>query len=498
MPGTDFFLITASLEPLFEIIFRPPFFAAIFIFFTFLYLAHKLKTISNLKAENNKLINSLQKLEEQAKLILKNDMDIKLYQQEIEGPKKKISFLRKLLAATSHLLDKDSLFEKINSAFIEELGFKKSLILDFNNFEEITSSDFQSPEIEAIKNILLPKKAFLKEKSILSPEDQICKIISSKLGLKNVLIALIKTQNKAHAVFAVAGLIDSELIKRYVKESFLIICMYLAKCLDSIELFEQVYKTKEELENKIKIRTKELALSLQKVETISKTKSDFISSVSHELRTPLTSVKGFSSLLADEKFGTLPDEAKKRLIKVVENVDKLMDIVNTLLDISRIESGKREINIAPYDLVLLIKNVAEFLEPQSRSKNIKILLNTPENLFVYMDKDLIERVLINLINNAIKFTPTEGKITISCQEDREKAITSVADTGYGIAVQDLEKIFREFYRVAEVEQKSIKGSGLGLSLVKKIIDSHGQKIWVESELRKGSCFFFTLQRKKNG
>lgn len=474
------------------------FFAALFILTIVLYIARKLKTISDLQKRNETLTDSLRKLDQQAKLILKNDMDIRFCQQEIDGPISKLNLIRKLMSSTLPLLNKEEIFAQINLGFIEELGFEKSLVLDFDNFETIQNKGFKPEEINLIKTILLPKKHLFKEKQIFAPESETSKIICAKLNIKNILIAPIKTENKIHGIFAAADLIDVILISEHIKESFLIICMYLAKCLDSIELFEQIYRTKEELENKIKNRTKELAASLKNVETISKTKSDFISSVSHELRTPLTSVKGFSWLLADEKFGKLPDEAKKRLNKIVENVDKLMDIVNTLLDISRIESGKMKINIIPHDCAFLIKSVAEFFEPQSQSKNITITLDIPESLPVYMDKNLIERVLINLLNNALKFTPEKGKIKISCQDKGQKAIIAVADTGYGISEEDLEKVFQEFYRVKDMEQKAIKGSGLGLSLVKKIIDSHKGKVWVESKLGEGTVFSFTLEKKKNG
>lgn len=457
----------------------------------------KLKIISKLKEENEALGNSLQKLDQQAKLILKNDMDIKLYQQEIEGPNNNLQLLRKFISSTAHLLDKEYLFGKINSDFIQEFGFEKSLILTFDSLEKTWAIGFKSEETDFIKIFLSGKKQLLKEKKILMPDSEACKTISARLKTKT-LIAPIKNKNRLCGFFLVAGIIESESIKDYFLESFFILCLYLGKCLDSIDLFEQVYRTKEDLENKIRNRTRELALSLQRLEAISKAKSDFISSVSHELRTPLTSVKGFSSLLAGERFGKLPNEAKIRLNKVVENVDKLMDIVNTLLDISRIESGKMEINIIPHDTVTLIKNVAAFFEPQSQSKNIEIKLNTPESLSVYMDKSLIERVLINILNNALKFTPPGGKIKITCQSKEEKAIISIADNGYGIKDEDQEKIFQEFYRVKDMETKAIKGSGLGLSLVKRIIDSHKEKIWVHSEINKGTTFSFTLQKVKNG
>jgi signal transduction histidine kinase len=285
-------------------------------------------------------------------------------------------------------------------------------------------------------------------------------------------------------------------VRRAEKEIFSIICMYLGQCLDNIQLFEEIYNAKDELEKKVKERTNELVKSLREIEAISRAKSDFISNVSHELRTPLTSVKGFSSLLVAEKFGKLPEEAKKRLETIDENVDKLVNMVNTLLDIARIESGKTEVKIAPADIAKSIRDSGEFLSPQMQTKAIKLVLDIPDTLLVYMDKNLIDQVFINLIGNAVKFTPNEGQITISAKVNGNQAIIAVSDTGYGIEKENLEKIFQEFFRVDNTINVQAKGTGLGLSLVKRIIEIHKEKIWAESETGKGSTFYFTLKLAK--
>ena len=198
-----------------------------------------------------------------------------------------------------------------------------------------------------------------------------------------------------------------------------------------------------------------------------------------------------------EKFGTLPGEARKRLIKIDENVNKLMAIVNTLLDISRIESGKMEVKIAPFEITKLIREVVDFLSPQAQAKRIELAFELPESLNAYLDKNLIERVLINLINNAIKFTLSGGKITLRCIREDKQAIVSVSDTGCGMKEDDLGKVFQEFFRTSHPSVTEIEGSGLGLSLVKRIIDIHKEKIWVESKLGKGTTFSFTLRIVQN-
>jgi len=238
--------------------------------------------------------------------------------------------------------------------------------------------------------------------------------------------------------------------------------------------------------------------SLREIEKISKMKSDFISSVSHELRTPLTSVKGFSSLLVGERFGKLPEDAKERLIKIDENVNKLMDIVNTLLDIARIESRKVEVKIAPLDLAKLVKDTGDFLMPQIEAKKIHFKQEIPEQLMVFADKTLLERVFINLLGNALKFTPVEGVIKVGCERRKNEVVVSVCDSGCGMSQEDLGKLFQEFFRASNTINSQVKGTGLGLSLVKRIIDTHKEKIWVESEPNKGTTFFFTLRGAEHG
>ena len=458
-----------------------------------IYLMKKMSDLSTLKAEAESLNETLRDLDQQAKLIIKSDMELKLYQREIEDEFNKLALIKSFILSSMHILDNEKIFTQIDRKVINDLGFKRGLILGFNDLGIKVNVDFGPKEIVAVKNTLQHKKEALKTAALLDQDSEICKQLVQEINLKDTLITAVKAREQVYAIFILSDLLVSEKIKKSEGEACLILCMYLGRCLDNIELFESLYHSKDDLERKIKERTNELVKSLRAIQVANKAKSDFISSVSHELRTPLTSVKGFSSLLVDEKFGKLPPEAKERLTKIDDNVDKLMDIVNTLLDISRIESGKMEAKIAPYDIAQLAKDVTDFLSPQSQAKKISLALDFPEKVNAFLDKNLIERVLINLINNSIKFTPEGGAITVGCKKDEHAVTVSVADTGYGMEREDLEKVFQEFFRVNNPANQKIKGSGLGLSLVKRIIDTHKEKIWVESEVGKGTTFYFTLR-----
>lgn len=465
------------------------------VIFLVFFLWTKLQMISILKNNISHLNQTIEELDHQAKLIVKSDMELKLYQNEVDDKLNKLTLLKNLILSSVHILDREELFAQINEKIINDIGFRKGLILSLKNDQIKFNAGFNPAEIAAVKNFILHWKEALASNILLTEDSEICKDLASDLGSHYFLMSPLSARENIHAVFIVSDFIFSTDIRAGEKEIFSIICMYLGQCLDNVQLFEDMYQAKDELEKKIKERTNELVKSLREIEVISKTKSDFISSVSHELRTPLTSVKGFSSLLIAEKFGQLPPEAKKRLEKIDSNVNKLVDMVNILLDISRIESGKTEVKIAPGDIIKLINEVGDLLSPQMQAKNISFKIEAPGILNVYMDKNLIERVFINLINNSLKFTPQNGKIIVQCAIKENKALISVADTGCGIPKDDLEKVFQEFYRTRVTE--GIQGTGLGLSLVKKIIDTHKEKIWVTSELEKGTTFYFTLRLGEN-
>jgi signal transduction histidine kinase len=423
-------------------------------------------------------------------------MELKLYQEEEEDKLDKLTFLKNLILSSISILDREDLFSQINEKTINDLGFRKGVILNFNDLGVKVNVNFEPGELEKIRNFFLHKKQMLTTIPLLAYETETGKEITTLFQSKEFLIALIRAK-EIHAIFIVNNVLPQTETTVAEKTIFSILCMYLGQCLDNIKLFEELYNEKVQLENKIKERTSELVKTLREIEVISKAKSDFISSVSHELRTPLTSVKGFSSLLVEEKFGVLPPEAKKRLQKIDENVNKLVDMVNMLLDIARIESGKTEVKIAPADVVRLIKDVGDFLSPQMQSKKLDFAVETPESLYVFMDKNLIERVFINLINNALKFTPAGGKITIRCSKEKNHVLVGVQDTGCGMSKDDLQKLFQEFFRANNPATQNAQGTGLVLSLVKKIIETHKEKIWVESEVNKGTTFYFTLKLAEN-
>lgn len=221
-------------------------------------------------------------------------------------------------------------------------------------------------------------------------------------------------------------------------------------------------------------------------------KNEFIGSVSHELRTPLTIIRESLSILSDGLFGELNKDQLDLVNPCLEDVDRLARIINNLLDISRIEGQKITLEREMVDIVKLAQSVKLSFGNKAATKNIELVItSTHESINLYIDRDRIIQVFMNLIGNAMKFTE-KGKIEIFITEKANEVECCIADTGRGIEQKDIGTLFDRFHQVGKVMRAGEKGSGLGLSISKGIINLHNGRIWVESEINKGSKFYFTL------
>lgn len=237
---------------------------------------------------------------------------------------------------------------------------------------------------------------------------------------------------------------------------------------------------------------------ISKEKEIDRMKSEFISVVSHELRTPLTAIRNAVDIVLEETAGAINETQRKFLFMANRNVDRLSGIISELLDISKIESGKINIDFKPLDLCAPLDMTIASLTCRTEEKSILIHKEIPSNLpQAYGDPDKLEQVFINLLDNAIKFTPEGGHVYVLAKGhelDNDFMEVSVSDTGIGIGPDELEKIFDRFYQVGESLTREIKGTGLGLAIVKGLVEAHGGHLWVESEVGKGSRFTFTIPK----
>ena len=234
---------------------------------------------------------------------------------------------------------------------------------------------------------------------------------------------------------------------------------------------------------------------ITRLKQLEKIRQDFVANVSHELRTPLTTIKGYAETLLD---GALKEDQAFQFVQVIKrHTDRLTKIVEDLLMLSRIETKEFQLKMEPVSVRDFIDDIIDFMREPAERKKISLSRNEiPSSLAVLADRSHLEQILINLLDNAIKYTPEGGRVTVSAVEkDSEDIQFSVEDNGIGIPKEDLSRIFERFYRVDKGRSKELGGTGLGLSIVKHLVQTHGGSVWVESQMGKGSTFYFTLPNR---
>lgn len=227
---------------------------------------------------------------------------------------------------------------------------------------------------------------------------------------------------------------------------------------------------------------------------IDRMKTELVSMVAHELRSPLTCISGFSELLLDSNITSEQSEEYANII--LKESNRLSDLINKFLDISKIESGKSQLRRSPVDMKMLVEKVLDFNSQLANKKNIEVNFESPpEVTTVHLDRDMMEQAVLNLFSNAVKYSPNEASVTVRLTEENNMLQIDVEDTGYGIPEEALPNIFDKFYRITDDEnQRDITGSGLGLSLVREIVEIHGGKVSVKSTVNKGSTFTIVLPK----
>jgi signal transduction histidine kinase len=235
----------------------------------------------------------------------------------------------------------------------------------------------------------------------------------------------------------------------------------------------------------------------RQLELASKYKSQFLASMSHELRTPMNSVLGYTRMLLMNVYGELPEKVQDVHQRIDKGGRHLLGLINDVLDFSKIEAGQLTLAINPFSMMDVIQSVVASTQPLATEKNLSLKVMVPGDLPAALgDERRIIQVLINLVGNAIKFTDA-GAIQIEAAAVNGELVVSVSDTGLGISEADLESIFEEFRQAEGAIAQRKGGTGLGLAIAKRIVELHGGKIWVASEVGKGSTFSFTLPERSS-
>jgi signal transduction histidine kinase/ActR/RegA family two-component response regulator/HAMP domain-containing protein len=225
----------------------------------------------------------------------------------------------------------------------------------------------------------------------------------------------------------------------------------------------------------------------------SRHKSDFVAGMSHELRTPLNAILGFSELLLDSDDQAIDPARRTSFLRHIHNGGKhLLNLINDMLDLSKVEAGQMELRETIFDLAVSVSYALATMSPLADKGGIALKSSCPPALLVRADEEKVGQVLLNLLANAIKFTPEGGRVTVEVRQEPDRLVICVADTGIGIAKEDHERIFEEFQQLSTVGGPQPRGTGLGLTLTRRLVELHGGEIWVDSGPGKGSRFYIGL------
>jgi signal transduction histidine kinase len=231
----------------------------------------------------------------------------------------------------------------------------------------------------------------------------------------------------------------------------------------------------------------------RQLEVANKHKSDFLANMSHELRTPLNAIIGFSEVMLTGMAGPIPDNQKEFVGDIRDSGKHLLALINDILDLSKIEAGRMELDVSRFELRPAIDNALTLVRGRADRHEVRLETDIGAGVEAYDgDERKFKQILLNLLSNAVKFTPAGGRVTLAARRAPEGYVFSVSDTGIGIAAEDQERIFEEFRQVGNDYARKAEGTGLGLTLTKRLVELHGGTIRVESAPGRGSTFTFVL------
>jgi signal transduction histidine kinase len=466
------------------------------------YLAIKIESGGRKSSELEQVRNAYRQLDQQAKLVIRTDLELHRAQEELDRRLASLMSLYQLGQQLQVSLGPEEVFQKLDAPIVTNFGFSKGLLGMCPSFEtlEWRSAVGVTPIVAgAMRQILLengligrilsdPSPRVLQASSVSAPAEG--KLLELMAIPTAVIAGVIPTSGPAGILILgrgggiVGAKADQDLVA--------ILTTYLAIAVENSAMYEQTGSAQRELEKKVQQRTQELAEANSVLMRLNKAKSDFVSAVSHELRTPLAAIKGYASLLGSGQFGSLAPPQKERIGKIEKHADLLTELINNLLDIARIESGRVTMERTVIPVEEFLGAVHDMVGPQMDAKRIRYSVDRDGVQQLVGDTSHLQRVFVNLLSNAVKYTPEGGAIQVALRREGGAVLATVRDTGCGIPADDQGKLFHEFYRANDPVNQQVRGTGLGLALVKRIVEAHRGKIWVESEKGKGSTFSVSL------
>lgn len=258
------------------------------------------------------------------------------------------------------------------------------------------------------------------------------------------------------------------------------------------EIEDRLHLVQEQHTAELAAKNQQLEARNRDIERANRLKSEFLASMSHELRTPLHTIIGFSELLTEEIEGSLTPKQKRFIGHILQDSRHLLELINEILDLSKIEAGRLELQVSTFDFGACLDEVLTGIRQQTAVKNINLEIRNSVQDMIFADRVRVKEILYNLLSNAVKFTPEGGSLWVESRTHDEWLETTVGDTGIGIPPEEQESIFEKFYQVGNTTKGTREGTGLGLPITRKLVELHGGKLWVESQSGQGSRFTFTI------
>lgn len=424
---------------------------------------------------------------------------------------RQLTTLNQASVTIASTLELEPLMAAVLQLLTDNLGFARIILVLYNTEEQqarlVCGTGFSEALIARLKNTAIPiqeggglaSDMLLRGKPLLvtnidSIADQVHPPnldVIREVGVRSFVMAPLRHQQRILGYLA--GDRGDQICTQEDLDLLVTVASHVAVAIDNARAYLDLEQLTDSLERRVQERTQALQSANERLKELDKLKSAFVSIVSHELRTPMTAIRGYVDNMLDGLAGSLTEKQAHYLHRVKFNADRLTHMIAELLDLSRIEAGRVELNISEVNLRALLADVVDEFQRPARERGVAIETHLDTCLpHVQGDRDKLHQVFTNLVGNAMKFTPSKGVITIEIASEGPREVRfTVSDTGSGIPQDELPRIFEKFFRGGSVPPEA-RGAGLGLAIVRTLIELHGGRVWVESQVGVGSRFSLSL------
>ncbi|MBU2036838.1 GAF domain-containing protein, partial [Patescibacteria group bacterium] len=394
----------------------------------------------------------------------------------------------------------DTLINSLRVKSVAVLNYQENnqqYLVQYNNGFDLKDQRFFPSDADLHRNYIIKSVPVVVEELRQTDYQSHKAILDLLLGLKVAMVIPLNIQNETLGIIALGQKESGDMYNEEDLKTLEVIASQAAIAIKNAQLYDETKRFSQTLQAEVERQTKELKRANEDLQKLDKAKSDFISIASHQLRTPLTAIKGFTSMILEGNYGQLTDILRDKEEKILESAERLIKLVNDLLNLSHMEGGEMEFNFAKVDFDAMVKSVAEELAPTAEKKKLKFTWQTPDKEFwVRADEQKLRQVVMNLIDNAIKYTQ-KGRVEVLLEQQDKNIVMAVRDTGMGLQPGESKHLFQKFMRGAEASHYHTEGAGIGLYVARQLIEAHQGRVWAESEGEgKGSTFLVELAEWK--